>query len=150
MNEVAGEPTILRAELEDAGNGIELLITEAYTPPADGLLDPYRGADLSLAREIGRILASKYYAYPWSVISNIAGGILAFQLPELMGPTLNVCIRIKDYNALNKELILDRAGNLLERMGLPCDRCDMDLYREAKARLHTFQFDDVGKRKRHA
>lgn len=150
MSETAGEPTILRAELEDAGNGVELLITQAYTPPADGLFDPYKTADLSLSNEIGRILASKYYAYPWSVISNIAGGILAFQLPELMGPTLNVVIRIKDYNALNAALVLDRAGNLLERMGLPRDKCDIDLYREAKARLHTFQFDDVGKKRRHA
>lgn len=149
MSDVAGEPTVLSVHQETV-RGIELLTTEAYTPPADGLLDPYRGADLSLAKAVAATLASKYGGYPWSVISNIAQGILAFQLPELMGPTLNVVIRIKDYNALDNALILDRAGNLLERMGLPRERCDMDLYREAKARLHTFDFDDVGKRKRHA
>jgi len=149
MSEVAGDPSVVSVT-QETDRGVELIITEAYTPPADGLLDAYRSADMALAREVAKVLAKKYWGYPWSVTSNIAQGILAFQLPELMGPTLNVVIRIKDYNALNDALILDRAGNLLERMGLPRERCDMDLYREAKARLHTFDFDDVGKRKRHA
>lgn len=146
MNDTSADPVTLRAELE-SDRGVELLMTEAYTPPADGLLDAFREADLSLAREVAKILASKYGGYPWSVVSNIAQGILAFQLPELMGPTLNMVIRIKDYNALNSALILDRAGNLLERMNLPRERCDQDLYKEARARLHTFQFDDIGKKR---
>lgn len=144
--EVSDEPIVLSTEIA-TDHGVETTKTQAYTPPLDGTFDPHRAMDMRIARAVATVLDSKYPSYPWKVISEIRQGMVAFQLPELMGATLHVFIRLADYNDLSDKLIIETAGNLLERMGLPRSRCDLDAYNAAKLRLHTFDFADVGRKR---
>lgn len=139
----AGEAIVLDAEASEEGINVA-----AYVPRLDGTFDSLKNADMTMARAVGRVLHDAYPKYPWRVISEIRQGYVAFQIPELMGPTLHGFIRMADMGLMNDKLILDTAGDCLERMGLPRGRCDMDLYRAAKFRLGTFQFDDVKGSKR--
>lgn len=143
MSEVSDAPTVLDAEVTSDG-----LKVATYTPRLDGTFDSLKEADMTMARAVGRVLHDAYPKYPWKVISEIRQGYVAFQLPELMGPTLHAFIRMADMGLMNDKLILDTAGETLERMGLPRGRCDMDLYRAAKFRMGTFQFSDVKGSKR--
>lgn len=140
---VSDTPVIVDSEV--TADGIK---AATYTPRLDGTFDSLKEADMTMARAVGRVLHATYPKYPWKVISEIRQGYVAFQLPELMGPTLHAFIRMPDFGLMNDKLVLDLAGETLERMGLPRGRCDMDLYRAAKFRLGTFQFQDVKGSKR--
>lgn len=140
---VSDMPTVVAAEATADG-----LKVATYTPRLDGTFDSFKEADMTMARAVGRVLHDAYPNYPWKVISEIRQGYVAFQIPDLMGPTLHCFIRMADFGLMNDKLILDVAGETLERMGLPRGRCDMDLYRAAKFRLGIFQFDDVKGSKR--
>lgn len=143
MSTVSDTPVIVDSEV--TADGIKAAV---YTPRLDGTFDSLKEADMTMAREVGRVLHAAYPKYPWKVVSEIRQGYVAFQIPELMGPTLHAFIRMADMGLMNDKLILDVAGELLERMQLPRGRCDMDLYRAAKFRLGTFQFQDVKGSKR--
>lgn len=138
MSEVS-DPTIVL----DAEATADEIKVAAYVPRLDGTFDSLKEADMTMARAVGRVLHEAYPKYPWRIISEIRQGYVAFQLPELMGPTLHGFIRMADMGLMNDKLILDTAGEILERMGLPRGRCDMDLYRAAKFKLGSFQFSDV-------
>lgn len=139
----AGEAIVVDAEATD-----DEIKTAVYVPRLDGTFDSLKEADMTMARAVGRVLHAAYPKYPWKIISEIRQGYVAFQIPDLMGPTLHCFIRMADMGLMNDKLILDTAGETLERMGLPRGRCDMDLYRAAQFRLGTFQFGDVKGSKR--
>ena len=84
-----------------------------------------------------------YFGYPWKVVAESRQGVVYFQIPDLMGPTLHYVIRLAEYKDLTPELIMRCGGELLERMNLPRTQIDMALYAEAQRRKHTFQFGDV-------
>jgi hypothetical protein len=140
--EVSDQPIIVASEVSDDGVKIA-----TYTPRLDGTFDSMAEADMTMARAVGRVLHAAFPKYGWRVISEMRQGYVAFQIPELMGPTLHCFIRLADFGRMNDKLILYVAGETLERMGLPRDKCDMELYRAARFRLGTFQFDDVKGRK---
>lgn len=145
MTDAKDDPLILSTHTETE-RGIETTVMQGYQAPLDGTFDEYALADQSLAKDVAEVLKSTYPGYPWHVMSEIKQGYVAFRLPELMGATLFCFIRIADKDRIGKKIILDTAGNLLERMGLPRGRCDLDAYRAAKKRLHTFEFDDVARK----
>lgn len=145
---VSEEPVIVATETT-VEKGVELTKTAAYVARLDGTFDEFALADISLAKQVAGILSNAYPGYPWKVMSEIRQGFVAFQLPELMGPTLHAFIRLADWSNLNAKLILDTAGEMLERIDLPRGRCDMALYNEAKQRMATFDFADVGKKRIH-
>ena len=144
MSEVKDEVVVLATETE-THKGTEITTYKGYQAPLDGSYDPNEAMDIRIATAVATVLKSYYPGYPWKVLSEISQGMIAFQLPELMGPTLHAFIRLKDYNDLSDKLVVETAGNLLERMDLPRGRCDMARYREAKERLGSFQFHDIGK-----
>ena len=145
MTEVKDDTTIL-SETTESDRGIDITTFDGYQAPLDGTFDEFEVADHILKMEVTKLLMSAYLGYPWHVIAEIRQGFVAFNLPELMGDSLHVFIRIEDKERIGKRLILDLAGNLLERMGLPRGRVDLDAYRAARLRLHTFKFDDVAKK----
>lgn len=126
-------------ELEDSKG--KITVSQQYIPPLDGLSDDYEGFDMQVARGIGELLNKVYFGYEWKSYADTRQGIVGFSIPELMGPTLHMVINLKQYSELSPQLIVDKAGELLERMKLPRGRADMALILEAKQRRHTFDFD---------
>jgi hypothetical protein len=143
MSQVSDEPIILSSETQVGRQGVKMQMVSAYVPPLDGTDDLVKEFDIHIAKGVLDILARKYFGYPWSVIAETRQGIIAFQIPELMGPTLHYIIRLAEFTDLNAELIIRCGGELLERMGLPRGQIDMAAYAVARENKHKFQFADV-------
>lgn len=136
--------TILRSESEIVGDGgLKAVVRQTYQPPLDGRSDDYAGFDMRVARGIGEMLNKHYFGYTWKSFADCKQGIVGFSIPELMGPTLHMVINLKQFSELTPELIVNKAGELLERMHLPRHQVDMAAYLWAKENRHKFQFEDV-------
>lgn len=118
-------------------NGVEV---SAYRPPSE-TVDPHQAVNDRLANAVFAVLQKHYFGHGWRVKANAYHGVIAFNIPELMGETLHQIVKLNQYTS--DAMIVDLAGNLLERMGLRRGPADLDAVREAKKRMHTFQFGDV-------
>lgn len=132
-------------ELDD-GRG-KVKVSRQYLPPLDGLSDDYEGFDMSVAEGVGVLLNKHYFGYEWKSYADTKQGIVGFSIPELMGPTLHMVINLKKFSDLTPQLIVEKAGELLERMRLPRGKADMVAILEAKQRRHTFEFTGPNGRK---
>lgn len=121
----------------------KVAIHQQYIAPLDGSVDPWDRYDTSMACAIMEVLVDAYYGYDWYVIAESRQGFIAFSIPDLMGPTLKQFIRLAEHSHLNKKLIRDCGGMMLERMGLRRGAKDPAEYEAAKKRRHTFEFGDV-------
>jgi hypothetical protein len=129
-------------EIEGRGN-LKAKVTQTYTPPLDGKTDDYAGFDMRVARGIGELLNKHYFGYTWKSFADTKQGVVGFSIPELMGETLHMVINLKKFDDLSPDLIVHKAGELLERMHLPRGQIDMAAYAFAKANRHKFDFADV-------
>lgn len=126
----------------------EVLVTSQYVPPLDGRSDDYEGFDMRVAEGLGILLNKHYFGYQWKTYADTKQGIVGFAIPELMGPTLHYVINLSVWDETQlAQIVVEKAGELLERMGLPRGKADMELILAAKQRRHTFQFDGPGGRK---
>ncbi len=144
MSETIDAPDRLltQAVTEITGDrGLKATVTQSYQPPLDGKSDDYAGFDMRVAEGIGVLLNKHYFGYKWKSYADTKQGIVGFSIPELMGDTLHMVINLKRFEALDAQLIIEKAGELLERMNLPRGQIDMAAYLDAKTRKHTFQFD---------
>lgn len=136
--------SILRSETEITGKaGLTATVRQTYQPPLDGKSDDYAGFDMSVARGIGELLNKHYFGYCWKSFADTRQGVVGFSIPELMGETLHYVINLKKFDELDPQLIVEKAGELLERMHLPRGQVDMAAYAHAKANRHKFHFEDV-------
>ena len=143
-NHDATDQVIVRSETQIEGRGGQkATVTQTYQPPLDGRPDLHAEYDMSVARGIGELLNKHYFGYTWKSFADMQQGIVGFSIPDLMGPTLHQIINLKSHDALDPQLIVDTAGELLERMHLPRGQIDMAAYLEARNSRHKFQFDDV-------
>ena len=117
--------------------GVEV---SAYRPESE-IFDPNAAANNRLADAVFSMLQKHYFGHGWKVKANVHHRVIAFNIPELMGETLHQVIKLNDL--CSDALVVRLAGDLLERMGLRRGPADMDAVREAKKRMHTFQFGDV-------
>lgn len=140
---VSDDPILLGSEIVEGKHSLKMDIQRTYVPPLDGTKDEFDLVDQGIARDVAEILVKNYFGYPWKVTSEIKQGIVYFQIPELMGPTLNYMIRLAEFKDLTPELIKRCGGDLLERMGLPRGQIDMALYANARQNKHKFDFRDV-------
>lgn len=124
-------------------SGQTMSIERRYTPPLDGTDDQVAYYDMSMARAVAEVLVKYYFGYDWYVMAESRQGIIAFSIPELMGPTLKQVIRLAQHSDLTPKLIRETGGQMLERMGLRRGPCDMAEYQAAKSRRATFDFADV-------
>lgn len=124
------------------GAGGEALVRKVYVPPLDGKSDDYAGFDMRIAQGIGELLNKHYFGYAWKSYADSKQGIVGFSIPELMGETLHYVIRLAEFADLTPQLIIDKAGELLERMHLPRGKADMAQLEWARRHRHLFQFDD--------
>lgn len=139
----ATDQVIVRSKTEIEHNGQKATVTQTYQPPLDGRPDLYAEYDMSVARGIGELLNKHYFAYTWKSFADMQQGIVGFSIPDLMGDTLHMVINLKTHDALDPQLIVEKAGELLERMKLPRGAVDMAAYSRAKANKHLFDFADV-------
>lgn len=124
------------ASLEQT-RGVERTV---YDTPSESF-DPNEAANRRLRNAILTVLERHYFGHEWRVKASVHHRVAAFNLPELMGETLHVVLKLKEFG--NDEIVVRLAGDLLERMGLRRGHADLDAVREAKKRMHTFQFGDV-------
>jgi hypothetical protein len=134
----------IRSTTEIEGEGhLKATVSQQYIPPLDGSDDLLAEFDMRIARGIGELLNKHYFAYPWKSFADSRQGVVGFSIPELMGPTLHMIVNLKQYSDLTPQLIVDKAGELLERMHLPRGQIDMAAYLHARANRHKFDFADV-------
>jgi hypothetical protein len=140
----ATDQVIVRSSTEIEGRGsLKANVTQTYQPPLDGRPDLHAGFDMQVARGIGELLNKHYFGYTWKSFADTQQGVVGFSIPELMGPTLHVVINLKKFEALDPQLIVEKAGELLERMHLPRGQIDMAAYLHAKGNRRNFDFADV-------
>jgi hypothetical protein len=142
----ADEPIDIASQDIEGRAGVDRLkmtIERKYVPPLDGTPDDFQAFDNWLARRVAEMLVSQYYGYEWHVMADSRQGVIAFSIPEVMGPTLKWVIRLAEYADLTPKLILRCGGECLERMGLRRGPIDIAQYLAAKDRKHTFDFADV-------
>jgi hypothetical protein len=130
------------SEIEGRGN-LKATVHQTYTPPLDGKSDDYAGFDMRIAKGIGELLNKHYFGYTWKSFADTKQGIVGFSIPDLMGPTLHMIINLKQFSDLQPDLIISKAGELLERMHLPRGQIDMAAYAFAKTNRRNFDFSDV-------
>lgn len=140
MSEVV-EQDITRSvtDIGTAG-GIDLAVAHKYIPPLDGSDDLYAEFDMQVCKGIGEVLAKVYFGYGWKTFADTRQGVVGFSIPALMGETLHYVINLKQYSELSAQLIVDKAGELLERMNLPRGKADQIALVEAQNRKHSFDF----------
>lgn len=146
MPREADEPitiSVQEVEAPSSASDTKVTVHQEYIPPLDGTYDWTDRYDTSMARAIAEVLVKAYYGYDWHVIAESRQGIVAFSIPDLMGPTLKQVIRLAEHSHLNKKLIRDCGGQMLERMGLRRGPKDPAEYAAAKKRRETFDFGDV-------
>ena len=147
MSDVSDEPiTISETMVEPAGRSPDVKqvqVQQQYIPPLDGTPDELDRFDMSIARKVAEVLVRNYYGYYWFVMAESRQGIVAFSIPDLMGPTLKQVIRLAQFGDLDRKLIRDTGGQMLERMGLRRGPKDVAEYEKAKANRHLFDFSDV-------
>ena len=122
---------------------LQMKIERRYTAPLDGTKDEVAAFDNWLAKQVAELLVKHYYGYEWHVMAEARQGIVAFSIPDLMGPTLKQVIRLAEYADLTPKLIRETGGQMLERMGLRRGPIDIAQYLRAKDLKHTFDFSDV-------
>jgi hypothetical protein len=143
MSDVLDQPVTHSITEIDGRKGMKALVQQTYVPPLDGNDDLYAEFDMTIARGIGELLNRHYFGYSWKSFADSKQGVVGFAIPELMGPTLHMVINLKQYSDLTPDLIVNKAGELLERMKLPRGQADMAMVAFARANRHKFDFGDV-------
>jgi len=141
--ERSDQPIVLSETDIGTAEGARLVARRTYIPPMDGSDDDYAEFDMQVATGIGMLLNKHYFGYRWKSFADTRQGIVGFQIPSLMGPTLHYVINLKQYSDLNPQLIIEKAGELLERMNLPRGKADMARVLEAEQRKETFDFGKI-------
>jgi hypothetical protein len=118
--------------------GVESLV---YETPSE-TFDPNEAANSTLRLGIQQLLERHYFGHGWRVKASVHHRVAAFNIPELMGETLHQVVKLNELGG-NDAIIVKLGGDLLERMGLRRGPANLDEVREAKKRMHTFQFGDV-------
>ena len=105
------------------------VVIQEYIAPADNdngiAVDLCKDADAQIARELQGYLESSFPAtYGWKAFSDIAQKIIGFRLPLLMPQDVWYIINLRTHPDY-KPLIVNAAGELLERYRLPRDHFDL-------------------------
>lgn len=102
----------------------EPLILGEYTPDGGTVLrqgfDPYKDANMRMAKETMRLLNENYPGYGWSVTTDILQGVVMVSIPEVMGHIFKYVIhtsKIETANGMAAE-VREAGGQILERFGL--------------------------------
>lgn len=123
--------------------GLQQEIKSLYIAPLDGTKDEVDRFDMTIARGVCETLVKHYPGYSWKVTAESKQGVVYFQIPELMGPTLQYVIKLGVFEDLTPKLVAISGGELLERMGLRRGAIDIGEYMAAKNAKEKFDFADV-------
>lgn len=139
-----GKVEIVDVEFVSGEKGTQSLVVQ-QTAPSLWTKDGMQQAELDLAHHVAEILVTVYSGYDWFVEADLFQGIVKFKIPDLMGASLAGVINLGQYPDVPRSIVKKLAGEMLERMGLPRGHATREQIIEAKKRLHTFQFGDIGK-----
>lgn len=141
--DVSDTPILIKEDAVGVSEGRSIVAETRYIPPLDGHDDLYAEFDLQIARGIYELLTKVYFGYDWKTFADSQQGIVGFQIPALMGPTLHYVVNLKQFSDLTPDLIINRGGELLERMHLPRHKFDMLALIEAQKNKAEFEFGKV-------
>lgn len=99
-------------------------------PNAEVAEDPYAEADALLAQRSMEWLRSRYSGHLWCVISDLAQGIVKFNIPILMGVNNFWIINLRTTSMADG--LVEGAGQILERYNLRRGRIDVAAFLEAR------------------
>lgn len=145
-------PQLVRAERQERVKDRQMQHRTLYTPPLDGSLDPHREFDNWVSQQVIGMLDDKkaYPGWGWNAKCRAEQGIVYFNIPVLMGDTLNWLIKLHQWEDLmygGKRMVLHGGGELLERMDLPRGPFDEAAFERAYRNPHLFDFGDSLKKK---
>ena len=143
MQDAIDQPVTRSVTEIEGRSGAKATVQQTYIPPLDGSDDLVAEFDMAIAKGIGELLNKHYFGYEWKSFADSRAGVVGFSIPELMGQTLHMVINLKQYSDLSADLIVAKAGELLERMNLPRGQADMAKVAFARANRHKFDFGDV-------
>lgn len=92
--------------------------------------DPYREADLELAGKMMAWLRANYAGHLWCAASDLANGIVRFNIPILMGVNYWYVINLRKTTI--EDGLVDGAGEILERYGLPRTHFNLGMFLDAR------------------
>lgn len=116
--------------------GNDRVLLQKYIAPAsaDGGIadDPYFLRDRDTARLMSDWLEREYPGHKWVTTSDIAQGVVYFNLAILMGTDKWWVVNLRTHDIIDG--MKRGAGQLLERYKLPRGRFDLDSFLEARAK----------------
>lgn len=122
MTEVVTEGFIT----EERGFGVhDATVMVQHVTPAGGEADPFKDADMALARHIRTYLVTRFpMGYEWCVNADLANGIIKFSIPVLMGVSHWYVVNLRRFKSAGgpgtdlDRAVLHGAGEILERYRL--------------------------------
>lgn len=134
-------PQLVRVEDQDRRPGQKMMNLHLYKPPLDGTPDVHEAFDKFVGNRLKEILTYHYPGYRWKMVADASQGIVYFSIPAIMGDTLHMVIRLGDWDDLTPPLIIDKGGELLERLNLPRTGFDEASFIKARDNKHLAQID---------
>jgi hypothetical protein len=120
--------------LKDTAGGHDRLMLTQYEGRAteDGGIadDPFKERDIEIARNMQAWLNKHYPGHLWGCVSDLAQGIVKFNIPILMGVQHWWIINLKTHDVIDG--LRMGAGQILERYGLRRGRFDLNSFLEAR------------------
>lgn len=121
---------------KDEHGGHDRVVLTKYEAPAnaDGGIadDPYKERDIEVAGTMMKWLNKHYPGHMWGCISDIAHGIVKFNIPILMGVTDWWVINLRTHDVIDG--MRQGAGQILERYRIPRGRFQLAPFLEARAK----------------
>ena len=121
--------------LKEHHGGHDMVLVEKYEAPAsaDGGIAPdeFRERDFSIARNMMTWLRREYPGYPWNAVSDLAQGIVKFNIPIMMGINNYWLINLRTHPDIIREMARG-AGQILERYRLSRQRFILDEFLDAR------------------
>lgn len=130
------DPVEVRQQVieKDTHGGHDTILLHKYeapsTPDSGVAEDSYKEADSLLAQRMMEWLRSRYPGFLWCAISDLAQGIVKFNIPILMGVTDWWVINLRTTELA--EGLVEGAGQILERYRLPRGRFELGSFLDAR------------------
>lgn len=117
---------------EERGGGVhDATVMEQHIAPPGEEDDPFREADLVVARRVRTFLVTRFpVGYEWCVRSDLRQGVVMISIPILMGVSYWMVINLKQ-TALGHGVLIC-AGEILERYGLSRTTFNLGAFLEAR------------------
>ncbi len=119
---------------KDTHGGNDRVLLSKYEAPANDhgghAYDPFEVKDHEVAQTMMRWLEREYPGHLWATASNLAQGIVQFNIPILMGVDKWWVVNLRTHDIIDG--MRKGAGEILERYHLRRGRFELDTFLEAR------------------